>query len=149
MKHKNLTNDIFNIIEQDEKQNRTNTKYKEYSSTYKSEMKILEDNIQVTESKIAEKKESSAKKKEFNKPAELIENAHKRLQSSQGREKRKNNLTLYNILNTKYRGCHVNVLVEGAGVTSGEVVLNFDRVLALKNENIIVFINAEYILAFF
>lgn len=173
MKHKKLTSYKFEFTGEDEKRKRTKAK-KTDSSFSQDIIKALEDDINIENirnQKLTEtstnnnellkgetflikeepmKRESSRKKHdEVVETAELIEYVHKRNQTSSSRDKRKNSFSLFTILDTKYRGCFVNVLIEGAGIVSGEVVLNFDKVLALKNNNTIVFINAEYIVAFY
>lgn len=59
------------------------------------------------------------------------------------------NSHIYKLLNSNNRGCNVKVAVQGIGIISGEVVLNFDKIVALKHENIIVFINSDFIAAFY
>lgn len=62
---------------------------------------------------------------------------------------KRSNSHIYKLLNSKNRGCNVKVAVQGIGIISGEVVLNFDKIVALKHENIIVFINSDFIAAFY
>ncbi len=58
--------------------------------------------------------------------------------------------SLINLLNSKYKGCTVTVLLKGVpGFITGEVVLNQDGVIALKHEHIIVYINNQVISVFY
>ena len=58
--------------------------------------------------------------------------------------------SIINLLNSKYKGCTITVMLKGVpGFITGEVVLNRDGVIALKHENIIVYINNQVISVFY
>ncbi len=82
---------------------------------------------------------------------ELLKYAKKQsqLQDDSSKKNKKHNSHMLQVLNSSYRGCLVTVLIQGIGVISGEVVFNFDSILALKHESTIVFINSEMIVAFY
>lgn len=82
---------------------------------------------------------------------QLIKYANRQSQSENNihKCKKRNSSYIYNFLNYKNRGCRVNVIIQGIGIISGEVVLNFEGILALKHENTIVFINSTFISGFY
>lgn len=104
-----------------------------------------------TDKRITRKSSSKEENIRTDSHMELLKYANKQsqLQSSVFNRNKKANNYIYNLLITKCRGCKVNVLIQGTGIISGEVVLNFDKILALKHENTIVFISAEFISAFY
>jgi hypothetical protein len=73
-----------------------------------------------------------------------------KLQNNSSKNMKKNGSPLLNILNSQYRGNNVTVLIKGIPkMISGEVVLNFDGILALKHENTTVYINSDVISIFY
>lgn len=55
-----------------------------------------------------------------------------------------------NLINAKYCGATISVIISGLGIITGKVLSNYNNILALKLENdVIVYINNDFVLNFF